>query len=722
MNDHQHAPTAVGAPPHVSSHVRHSVVDHQKRDELNRVELELANAQNNLRRLKRYWSQLDDGGQAELYDRLKSTPPPPQSVSSPAAAAAAAATRNSSTANKVKKKIIVGNTSTYIPEDHREETDQYTHKWMIYVRGPKEEPEMTWVKKVRIQIHPSFAPNDVVDLHNPPFHLSRRGYGEFPVQVQLYFHDSNTQSSGVRNDNNQQQQQPGVTIVHQLTLDKEATGKQVIHPETITEIEIDGAAIVPQYSGTTTATTDEEQQQQPAKKIKTSSSSQHPTTAPAAAGAAPAAPSAVSVTSAAPGAGGVVVDSSSSSSSIMIVPSHPCMKYDNRLILDGGESAWSSLSEEERLIVEVARKFPLIVQQDTATATPYLSARSNEEFMSWTIGKRKAAERFRALYVKKYIMLKYDHCRDVTTAQVCRICRRAGLSPIVVQSDALGVLQRMIDPRRKNYTTSTRYCKYCGTAHSSFDRMQDKCRQQHYVLQHQLYSSSGGNNNNNGSASSGSNSSDSSSIHSWVQSWPLDIDSTITELSTIPVDPRTREQSVRARQPGPPLSRGYAKVVDGCHELYREECGCVRRLMAQVGIVDHYYHGNNNNSASGAQQQHGGISGSRLSATESTQGKIVDLMLVKALESFAKSLIQSSMHVFHAQQQQENGGGGGSSMDVEDGSTTTAAEEKILTPVHVYRAVVDNPDSFDFLANNTPQQQQQQSSRNNGVSAGAGAL
>lgn len=51
---------------------------------------------------------------------------------------------------KVKKRIIVGNTSMYIPEgngignenlillERREAHDTYTHKWMVYVRGPKE--------------------------------------------------------------------------------------------------------------------------------------------------------------------------------------------------------------------------------------------------------------------------------------------------------------------------------------------------------------------------------------------------------------------------------------------------------------------------------------------------------------------------------------------------------------------------------------------------------
>jgi len=45
------------------------------------------------------------------------------------------------------------------------------------------------VRKVRFFLHPSFEPNDLVDVVMPPFHLTRRGWGEFPVRVQLHFID-----------------------------------------------------------------------------------------------------------------------------------------------------------------------------------------------------------------------------------------------------------------------------------------------------------------------------------------------------------------------------------------------------------------------------------------------------------------------------------------------------------------------------------------------------
>uniref|UniRef100_A0A6I8RG69 YEATS domain-containing protein 2 n=1 Tax=Xenopus tropicalis TaxID=8364 RepID=A0A6I8RG69_XENTR len=91
----------------------------------------------------------------------------------------------------VKKTIVVGNVSKYIPPDKREENDQSTHKWMVYVRGSRKEPSIDhFVKKVWFFLHPSYKPNDLVEVSEPPFHLTRRGWGEFPVRVQIHFKDS----------------------------------------------------------------------------------------------------------------------------------------------------------------------------------------------------------------------------------------------------------------------------------------------------------------------------------------------------------------------------------------------------------------------------------------------------------------------------------------------------------------------------------------------------
>jgi hypothetical protein len=90
----------------------------------------------------------------------------------------------------VKKRVIIGNTSRFIPDEEREAGDQSTHKWMVYVRGVSEEPSVYhFISSVTFFLHPSYKPNDLVTIINPPFHLTRRGWGEFPVRVQLHLRD-----------------------------------------------------------------------------------------------------------------------------------------------------------------------------------------------------------------------------------------------------------------------------------------------------------------------------------------------------------------------------------------------------------------------------------------------------------------------------------------------------------------------------------------------------
>nr|XP_042709478.1 YEATS domain-containing protein 2 isoform X3 [Chrysemys picta bellii] len=124
----------------------------------------------------------------------------------------------------VKKTIVVGNVSKYIPPDKREENDQSTHKWMVYVRGSRREPSINhFVKKVWFFLHPSYKPNDLVEVREPPFHLTRRGWGEFPVRVQIHFKDS---------------QNKRIDIIHNLKLDRTYTGLQTLGAETVVDVEL----------------------------------------------------------------------------------------------------------------------------------------------------------------------------------------------------------------------------------------------------------------------------------------------------------------------------------------------------------------------------------------------------------------------------------------------------------------------------------------------------
>lgn len=122
--------------------------------------------------------------------------------------------------HKIRKRVIVGNISKWIPPDWRE--DAASHKWTMYVRASKEESDISEVvAKVRFFLHPSYRPNDVVDVTTPPFHLCRRGWGEFPLRVQLHF----------KNQNNKP-----MDIIHHLKLDRTYTGLQTLGSETVVDI------------------------------------------------------------------------------------------------------------------------------------------------------------------------------------------------------------------------------------------------------------------------------------------------------------------------------------------------------------------------------------------------------------------------------------------------------------------------------------------------------
>lgn len=123
--------------------------------------------------------------------------------------------------HKIRKRIIVGNISKWIPPDWRE--DASSHKWTMYVRGDKDENAniSTFVSKVRFFLHPSYRPNDIVEVTSYPFHLSRRGWGEFPLRVQLHFKNALNKP---------------MDIIHHLKLDRTYTGLQTLGSETLVDV------------------------------------------------------------------------------------------------------------------------------------------------------------------------------------------------------------------------------------------------------------------------------------------------------------------------------------------------------------------------------------------------------------------------------------------------------------------------------------------------------
>ncbi|XP_014098362.1 uncharacterized protein D12 [Bactrocera oleae] len=132
--------------------------------------------------------------------------------------------------NKTKHFVVIGNTSTYIggEVDARSELkitvgNILTHKWLVYVQSkdPKINLE-SFIKKVRFHLHTSYRPNDIVDIGTAPFQIARRGWGEFPMRIQLFFHEY--------------LQQKPVQLIHNVVLDRTLSGMHTLGSETLMEI------------------------------------------------------------------------------------------------------------------------------------------------------------------------------------------------------------------------------------------------------------------------------------------------------------------------------------------------------------------------------------------------------------------------------------------------------------------------------------------------------
>lgn len=129
---------------------------------------------------------------------------------------------------------------------------------------------------------------------------------------------------------------------------------------------------------------------------------------------------------------------------------------------------FKSLTIEEIQVRETCQMFPII--KESNMELPYLSA-TESTFTKWTLGKRLAAEKLRALHVKRYLLEK-DSNFSLTTSNIFKLCRCTGLSPIVNN-------QTEIDLNEKDQVIeSPRFCKYCGSHHqqNDFDHLQDRCR------------------------------------------------------------------------------------------------------------------------------------------------------------------------------------------------------------------------------------------------------
>ena len=357
----------------------------------------------------------------------------------------------------LKKRIIIGNTSKFISIDNREENDKSTHKWMVYVRGPPGEPHIDrFIKKVWFFLHPSYRPNDIVEVNKPPFHLTRRGWGEFPVRVQLHFVDPRNKR---------------VDVIHELKLDRTYTGLQTLGAETVVDLELDRRTFndncIPFDSSKSgieetlstnlvnvTANATEEnhhchserrpsstvRSKELAKKLVTENNS------PSSFGISVQYPQLKKMKLESPKS----VDVSSAISSVTSTPvnSLPASRCSSPETISSSRcelEATVKFTDEIRECLRLAGKHhPLIHSQRNLVTYPYCAS-SVEQFASWGIGKRRACEWQRAAAVRRYLSRCIPSC-TLSTKDVLLWFRRYGYSPSDISS----------------VNENASFCKLCG--------------------------------------------------------------------------------------------------------------------------------------------------------------------------------------------------------------------------------------------------------------------
>ncbi|BCS20789.1 YEATS domain-containing protein YAF9 [Aspergillus puulaauensis] len=72
-----------------------------------------------------------------------------------------------------------------VPADH-------THQWRVYVRGVNGEDISYWLKKVQFKLHETYAQN-VRTVENAPYEVVETGWGEFEIQIKIYFVPESTE-------------------------------------------------------------------------------------------------------------------------------------------------------------------------------------------------------------------------------------------------------------------------------------------------------------------------------------------------------------------------------------------------------------------------------------------------------------------------------------------------------------------------------------------------
>ena len=372
------------------------------------------------------------------------------------------------------KKIVVGNISKFIPLEKREKNDQATHKWMVYVRGPPKHPDISsFIKRVWFFLHPSYMPNDIIEVSRAPFTVTRRGWGEFPVRIQLVFNDARNKP---------------VDIIHNLKLDKTYTGLQTLGAETSVELELQRHTVneASKTHGVSTERTHtrEAAEQWEAKKLSASvvretckeqfenAKKVHDYDLQLRASKGKSFSTETRSELRDEGKRNDVrelkdflidkfdrrgfLKTSAASSNTSTPLTEPCSRVASPLISIGAEKFESIDSQTQQALEKNISRFPLVYEHRERSKLHYC-AKTLDQYKSWSYSKRRASEWQRALDVKRFLISSgaVDH---ISTKEVMMWCRRHGYTPSELETSVIAAQILDFCPRcGKCFPSKARY-------------------------------------------------------------------------------------------------------------------------------------------------------------------------------------------------------------------------------------------------------------------------
>lgn len=89
----------------------------------------------------------------------------------------------------ISKPIIYGNYAEKISESNPlppGAPKDHTHTWTLFVKDAIGQDMSLYVKKVQFKLHETY-PNPTRTVEHPPFEVKESGWGEFEVQIKIYF-------------------------------------------------------------------------------------------------------------------------------------------------------------------------------------------------------------------------------------------------------------------------------------------------------------------------------------------------------------------------------------------------------------------------------------------------------------------------------------------------------------------------------------------------------